>query len=303
MAPRRQPDRPRRVDAAEADAGRHADSRLSGSRPPHRRPRPAALEGSGDAGRARPVHLRVDDLGPRPRVPHRRHRRHRSHAARQVARRAARRLLPDHRRRVHAHPGDRRAALDPVQVRASGRTVRQGRQAAHPRTAQRRRGLRALPRHEVRRHQALRLGGCRVGDPDPRRDPRRRRRRRARRQRARDGPSRSAQRAVEHHGQELRRHLPRVRGLPRPELGAGFRRRQVPPRRHREVRQPERRRHQPRARRQPEPPRNGQPDRRGHGAGDAGPHRAARVVSRCCRSSSTATRPSPARESSPRRWR
>ena len=89
VASRRQSDRPRRVDAPEADAGRHADSGLPGSRPPDRRPRPAALEGSRDAGRARPVHLRVDDLGPRPRVPHRRHRRHRSHAARQVARRAA----------------------------------------------------------------------------------------------------------------------------------------------------------------------------------------------------------------------
>ena len=41
----------------------------------------------------------------------------------------------------------------------------------------------------------------------------------------------------------------------------------------------------------------------GHGAGDAGPHRAAGLVSRCCRSSSTATPPSPARASSPRRWR
>ena len=107
--------------------------------------------------------------------------------------------------------------------RASRRAVRQGRQAAHPRTAQRRRGVRAVPRHEVRRHQALRSRGFRVGDPDPRRDPRRRRRRRPRRRRARDGPSRPAQRAVEHHGQELRRHLPRVRGLPRPELGAGLR--------------------------------------------------------------------------------
>ena len=122
VAPRRQPDRPRRVDAAEADAGRHADPRLPRARPPHRRPRPAALEGPGDAGRARPVHLRVDDLGPRPRVPHRRHRRRRSHATRQAPRPAARRLLPDDRRRVHAHPGHRGAALDPVPRRATRRS-------------------------------------------------------------------------------------------------------------------------------------------------------------------------------------
>ena len=37
--------------------------------------------------------------------------------ARRSARRAARRVLPHHRRRVHAHPGLRRAALDPVQGR------------------------------------------------------------------------------------------------------------------------------------------------------------------------------------------
>ncbi len=59
VASRRQPDRPRRVDAAEADAGRHADPRLPGPWPSHRRPRPAALEGPGDARRARPVHLRA----------------------------------------------------------------------------------------------------------------------------------------------------------------------------------------------------------------------------------------------------
>ena len=46
VAPRRQPDRPRRVDAAEADAGRHADPRVPRAWAPHRRPRSAALEGS-----------------------------------------------------------------------------------------------------------------------------------------------------------------------------------------------------------------------------------------------------------------
>ena len=53
-------------------AGRHAHPRAPGPRPPHRRPRPAGVEGTGDAAGARPGHLRAHDLGPRPRVPHRR---------------------------------------------------------------------------------------------------------------------------------------------------------------------------------------------------------------------------------------
>ena len=64
-----------------------------------------------------PGHLRPDDLGPRPGVPHRRRGRQGAHAARRAAGRAARRLLPLHRHRVHAHPGHRRAALDPVEGR------------------------------------------------------------------------------------------------------------------------------------------------------------------------------------------
>ena len=60
--------------------------------------------------RARPGHVRPDDLGPRPRVPDRRCRRRRQDDARRPARRAARRVLPHDRRRVHAHPEHRRAA-------------------------------------------------------------------------------------------------------------------------------------------------------------------------------------------------
>ena len=46
VAARRQPDRPGRGDARQADGGRQADPRPPGSRSPDRRPRPAALEGS-----------------------------------------------------------------------------------------------------------------------------------------------------------------------------------------------------------------------------------------------------------------
>ena len=163
-------------------------------------------------------------------------------------------------------------------VEGAHAAVRQGRQAPHPRAAQRRRGVREVPRHEVRRHQALRAGGRRVGDPDPRRGHLGGRRRRARLVRHRHGPPRPAERAVEHHRQELRRHLPRVRGPRRPVVGAGLRRRQVPPRRERQVRRPVGRRHPARAGRQPEPPRDGRPDRRGHGPGPPGPDRPARLV-------------------------
>ncbi len=66
---RSQRDRQRGSDAAQADAGRHADSRSPRPRPPDRRSRPAAVEGTRSAHRARPGDVRVDDLGPRPRVP------------------------------------------------------------------------------------------------------------------------------------------------------------------------------------------------------------------------------------------
>ena len=72
VAARRQPDRPRAGDAREADGGRQPHPPAPRARPPHRRPRPAALARAGHARRARPRHLRAHDLGPRPRVPHRR---------------------------------------------------------------------------------------------------------------------------------------------------------------------------------------------------------------------------------------
>ena len=104
-----------RGDAREADAGRTRSStcyrvrgHLIADLDPLRWKEPR------HARRARPGHLRPHDLGPRPRVPHRRRRPAREqHAARRHPRRAARRLLPHDRRRVHAHPGARRAALDP----------------------------------------------------------------------------------------------------------------------------------------------------------------------------------------------
>ena len=223
MAPRHLRHRSRRGDARQADGGRQADPGLPSARPPDGRPRPAALEGAVDPARARPRHLRPHDLGPRPRVPHRRRRRCRQDASRRPARRAARCVLPHDRRRVHAHPEHRRAAVDPGAVRGSPARDVQGAQAPDPRTAERGRELREVPRHEVRRHEAVRDRGSRVGDPDPRLRAVACRRRRVRRCRAGHGAPWPSQRAVEHHGQELRGDLLRVRGAHRPVVGAGLR--------------------------------------------------------------------------------
>ena len=246
MAPRRQPDRPRGGDAAEADAGRHAHPRAPRPRPPHRRPRPAALEGAGDArsSSTRPPTASRSGTSTASSSPAA-SAGEREDEARRPARRAPRRVLPHDRHRVHAHPGHRRAALDPGQGR--GRTqppFTKDAAAPHPRAAERRRGVREVPRHQVRRHQALRARGRRVGDPDPRRDPVGGRRRRSRQSCVhRHGPPRPAQRAGQHRRQELRPDLQGVRGPRRPRLGAGLGRREVPPRRHRQVRQPVGRRH------------------------------------------------------------
>ncbi len=67
--------------------------------------------------------------------------------------------------------------------------------APHPGPAQRGRGLREVPGHQVRRPEALRHRGGRVGHPDPRRHPREGRRRRPARRGDGHGPPRPPQRA------------------------------------------------------------------------------------------------------------
>ena len=165
VASRREPRRPRSLHARQADAGPAARQHAPGPRPPHRRPRPAVERGAPSARRARPGDLRTHHLGPRPGVPHRRHRRTHPHEARRHAARAARRLLPHDRHRVHAHPGPGREALDPGARGGSLRRGQRGREAPHPRAAQRRRSPREVPRHEVRRSEALRPRRRRIDDP------------------------------------------------------------------------------------------------------------------------------------------
>jgi multifunctional 2-oxoglutarate metabolism enzyme len=67
-------------------------------------------------------------------------------------------------------------ALDPEQVEGVSRCSTR-RAAPHPRPPQRRRGLREVPRHQVRGPEALRHRGRRERHPDPRRRARGRRRR------------------------------------------------------------------------------------------------------------------------------
>ena len=64
---------------------------------------------------------RPDAVGPGARVRHRRVRRQADDAAARDPRRAARLLLPDGRHRVHAHPGSRRAQVDPGAYRGAAR--------------------------------------------------------------------------------------------------------------------------------------------------------------------------------------
>ena len=94
--------------------------------PPDRRSRPVAHEGAPHARGARPRQLRADHLGPRPGVPHRRSGGPQAGHARRHPRHPARRLLPHDRRRVHAHPGARREALDPVPGRGHRTTPSTG---------------------------------------------------------------------------------------------------------------------------------------------------------------------------------
>ena len=85
-------------------------------------------------------------------IPGRRLRRREGHEAAGHPRRAARRVLPQGRRRVHAHHRSRAAALAAVRTSRSRATVpNQERAAAHPRPAQRGRGLRDVPADQVRR--------------------------------------------------------------------------------------------------------------------------------------------------------
>ena len=208
-------------------AGAHP--RLPRARPPHGRHRPAGVPPA-PPPRPRRHQPRPDPVGPRPRVRHRRLRRQADAAAAQDPRRPARLLLPHHRHRVHAHPGPRAARVDPGRSRSA---------FAKPVAEEQLRILRRLNAAEafetflqtkfVGQKRFSLEGGesviplldrilCRAAPRRPGRGLHR------------HAAPRPPQRARQHRRQDLRPDLPRVRGQPGPALGAGLRRREVPPR-------------------------------------------------------------------------
>ena len=217
----------------------HADQHAPGARPPHRRPRPAGGRRAAHAPRARPGHLRAHHLGPRPRVPHRRPRRPRAHAARRHPPRAARRLLPHDRHRVHAHPGARpRSAGSRSRSRASTPTLdptssatsstgstrpRRSRSSSPPSTSARSASASTAPSRPSRSSTRCSSAAADAGLDSAVHG---------------HGPPRPAQRARQHRRQALRAALQGVRGQRRPRVDPGLGRREVPPRPDRQVRQP-----------------------------------------------------------------
>ena len=109
---------------------------------------------------------------------------------------------------------------------------------AHPRPAQRRRGVRDLPADEVRRPEAVQPRGRRDRHRAARRSAVEGGGRGAGRGRHRHAAPRPAQRPRQHRRQAVREDLQRVRGQHRPRHRAGLRRREVPPRRDRHASTP-----------------------------------------------------------------
>ncbi len=226
--PRRRPCRRHRLDP-----GRHPDPRLSDARPSRRQPRSARPRAAQGPARAATRVLRLHRRRPRPADLPGQPARPRVRDLARDHRAAARDLLRLGRHRVHAHPGSRAAPVaagahgagpQPDQVHGRG-------QAPDLRQADRGRRLRAVPRQEIHRHQALRARRRRIADSRARADHPTRRPARARGDHHRHAASRPAQRAGQHDVEAVRRDLLGVPGpfgqsRGRPRLG----RRQIPSR-------------------------------------------------------------------------
>ena len=236
-------------------------------------------------------------------VRHRRLRRRADAQAAQDPRHPARLVLPHRRHRVHAHPGPRPAQVDPGQARgalrqdvtrtsscgscAGSTPPRRSRRSCRPSSSARSGSASRAASRSSRCSTAILCRAAGEGLDEVVH---------------RHAAPRPPQRAGQHRRQVLRADLPRVRGQAGPEVGPGLRRREVPPRHRGQVRLRGRRHDQGLPGGQPLPPRGGRPGARGHRPGQAGPARPRRRgVHRPARCSCTATRPSPARASWPRR--
>src|SRR5439155_2443481 len=141
------------------------DQHVPGPGPPAGEPRPAGDQEGVVPSRARPLVPRPVRVGPRPRVLRGRRAGPEPKEAPGGTGPPARRLLPDDRVRVHAHPGARAEALDPGAGGGGQPRALEGGPAPRPRATERGRVLRAVPPFEIRGAQAIQLGGR--GEPDP----------------------------------------------------------------------------------------------------------------------------------------
>ena len=118
---------------------------------------------------------------------------------------AARQLLRPRRPRIHAHRRYRGTALPagPYRRPRQDHPVHARRQEGDPAGGDPRRGIREVPRQEIRRHQALRPRRRRIDDPRAGSGDQVRRRAGRARDHLRHGPPRPAERARERDGQAL----------------------------------------------------------------------------------------------------
>ena len=150
------------------------DQHVPGARPPHRQPRSARAPRAAHAPRARHRRTTTSRSGTSTAssrsaasapagCPQ-------GDAAARHPRRAARRVRAHRRRRVHAHPGARpegRGSRSRSRARSPHVTAAEKRR--DPRAAERGRGVRALPPHQVPRAEALQPRRRRDAHPDARR--------------------------------------------------------------------------------------------------------------------------------------
>ena len=226
----------RRRAAGDARFGPRADAdpRLSHPRPLPRQARSARARAAQGRRGTRSALLRLHRGRLRPQdLPRQGARARIRHAARD-RRDPAAHLLPDARRRVHAHLQCRPEGLDPGAHRGArqGDQLHARRQARDPQQAGRGRRFREVLRHQVHRHQALRARRRRVADPGAGADHQARRQSRREGDRARHAASRPAERADPGDGQAAPRAVPRVQGrLGRARRRRRLGRREVSPRR------------------------------------------------------------------------
>ena len=222
---------------------------------------------------ARHRDLRADDLGPRPRVHHRRPGGKRERPLREI--------LDILRRAYCGKVGTEYLHIQSTEqklwiassIRRSSSTPSRSRRETKRRCSIKliaRRTVRALPAHEVPRPEALLAR--RLRDDHPAARPPRRARGRAgrRRHHARHGAPRPPERARQRRRQLLRADLHGLRGHRPPGLSGGRGRREVPPGRDGRARDGLGQEGEYHRLAQPEPPRIGRPGRRGHGARQAG---------------------------------